>query len=206
MDEPTPPLVDRRREPLRIDPVARLAARMAHHFDNALMMVEEDARGLLGQIEDEGLKEDVLELRDICRRATGLTSQLLAGGESRWTEPRVVDLRELVAGLDLGALFSGNVVFCTDFTTSPCRVWADPGHLEEMTFALVLNARETVGSRGTVRLAVEHLSGTNVKGETGAGWVQLEVAESGEGTAVRVWFPSVREETALGPFQTSEAH
>lgn len=168
---------------LRFEPVKRVADRMAHHFGTLVTALEENTGLLPEELVDHRLRRRLLEIRNVCRRGVDLTSRLLAMAGRPAPEPRVLDLRDVVADLDLGAFISGDVVFCRDFTKSPCRIRVDPGHVEEAAVALVLHAREAVGPRGTIRVAVDLLTSTNPEGKARGGWVQFEVADSGPGVA-----------------------
>jgi two-component system, cell cycle sensor histidine kinase and response regulator CckA len=108
-----------------------------------------------------------------------LSTQPLSFSGHRWGEPEVVDLRTLVSGMDLGRYFSGDTVFCTDFTTVTCPVRVDSLPLEEVVVGLVLNAREAVGHSGTVLVRIDHFAGRCIARRNGTGWVMLEMSDSG---------------------------
>lgn len=139
-------------------------------------------------------------------RAMDLSTQPVSISGHRWGELVVVDLRALVSGLDLGRLFSGNTVFCTDFATVTCLVQVDSMPFEELVVGLVLNAREAVRQSGTVLVRIEHFPERWIAGRCGTGWVMLEVSDSGRrrdteplrvpkasgcGLTVRMWLPAV---------------
>ncbi len=109
--------------------------------------------------------------------------RLLSISGCRTCEPQLIDLRDLVAGMELGHLFSGDVAFCTDFAAEACPVRVDPARLQEVVLALVLNAREALGARGTVLVRIDHLPGEAIDGSPaeGEGRVDLDVSDSGRG-------------------------
>lgn len=176
-----------------MDAVGRLAGKVAQHLNNLLTVVEANVSSIETSLEDRRCASELREIRDACGRASGLTTRLLSISGYRWCEPRVVDLRTLVSGMDLGGLFPDDVVFCSDFAAVMCPVWGDPAHLEEVVRGLVQNALEAVGGYGTVRVGIDHLPGKKVDGSPGKGWVQLEVSDSGRGmdreTLSRVFHP-----------------
>jgi two-component system, cell cycle sensor histidine kinase and response regulator CckA len=180
-----------------LEAVGRLAGKVAHHLNNLLTVVQGNAAyledALDEELDDGRFASEIREIRNACGRASEFTTQLLSMSGSRWYEPRVVDLRTLVADMDLGHFFPDDVVFCTDFTALACPVRVDPTHLQEVVMGLVLNAREAVAGHGTVRVAIDHLPGTKTDGSTSKGWVQLEVSDSGLGmdreTLSRVFHP-----------------
>jgi two-component system, cell cycle sensor histidine kinase and response regulator CckA len=190
-----------------MDAVGRLAGRVAHHLNNLLTVVEGNTAYLEEALGDQRLALEVQEIRSVCRRTAGITTQLLSLSGYRWCEPRMLDLRTLVSSMDLGTFFRGDVVFCTDFASVACPVRVDPAHLEEVVLGLVLNARDAVDSRGTVRVGIDHLPWIKVDGGPVEGWVQLEVSDSGEGmdeeTLQRIFQPyfsthSFSEDRGLG--------
>jgi signal transduction histidine kinase len=164
-----------------MDAVGRLAGKVAHHLNNLLTVVEDNASYLEEELEDPRFAPGLRDIREACGRASELSTQLLSISGCRWCEPHTVDLRTLVSGMDLGRFFSDDVEFRTDFVATTCRVRVDPAHLEEVVVGLVLNAREAVGGHGTVRVGIDHIPGMEIDGSPATGWVQLEVSDSGPG-------------------------
>lgn len=91
----------------------------------------------------------------------------------------VVDVRELIAEMDLGILVSGEVSLCTDLPVTPCPVLVDREQLSELVFCLVSHARDAVLPRGTIRVGLDQITGICSDGRRSGGWVQLEVSDSG---------------------------
>lgn len=168
-----------------MEAVGRLAGRVAHHLNNLLTVVEGNTafleEALENGLEDRQFGAELQEIRSACGRMSDLTTKLLSISGCCWGESHIVDLRTLVSGMNLGYLFGNDVALCTDFATVACPVRVDPARMEEVVLSLVLNAREAVGNRGTVRLGIDHLPGMKVDGGSARGWVQLEVADSGPG-------------------------
>jgi signal transduction histidine kinase len=168
-------------QPPWTEPVSRVASRVAHSLNNALTAIEGNLAFLLEEVDDERLTRELLEIRSVCARTESLASQLLSISGSQWAEPGVVDLRQLIARMELGRFVSGNITLCTDLEVRSCPVWADAEHLEQALLCLVLNARDALAPKGTIRIGLDYLPGVCPDGETGKGWVQLEVADSGSG-------------------------
>jgi two-component system, cell cycle sensor histidine kinase and response regulator CckA len=176
-------------------PVAHLAGQVAHHLNNILTVIDGNTLYVLERLDDERLRQDLLEVRNACSRAAGIGSQLLSISGRRWGHPLVVDLREVVQALDPGGFFGGDTIFCTDFTLAPCPVRVDPAHLQEVVIALVLNAREALNGGGTVRMSIDRVPSTDGPDEPGPGSIQLELFDSGSGMdqdtleqALQPWF------------------
>lgn len=184
-----------------MDAVGRLAGKVAHHLNSLITVIEGHAWLLEDELVDGPLPSELREIRDGCRRATDLSTQLLSISGRRWREPRVVDLRTLVSDLDLGRFFSGNSVFCTDFAAVTCPVRVDSEQLEEAVVGLVLRAKKAVGHSGTVLVRIDHLPGRWLDGSPGTARVQLEVSDSGRGvekeTPSKASHPSFRTDPLL---------
>ncbi len=169
-----------------MDATGRLAGGVAHHFNNLLTVVEANTGFVLDHVQDPHLRRELMEIRSVCRRAGTLTRHLLAISGRAWRSPRILDLRELVNELDLGRFVGGDVVFCTDLCSRPCRVLADPEQMEEVLFLLLLNAREAVVETGTIQLSVHHVSPDEVSTEAmnadeDGSWIRIELRDTGSG-------------------------
>ncbi len=163
----------------------RLAGGVAHHFNNLLTVVEGNAGFLLDHVRDPRFRQELLEIRSVCRRAGTLTRHLLAMSGRAWRDPRILDLREVVQEMDLGRFVEGDVAFCTDLCIHPCRVLADPEQVEEVLFLLLLNALEAVAEKGTIQLSVHHVAADDpshevTRGDDGS-WVRIELRDTGSG-------------------------
>ncbi len=161
--------------------MSQFAGKIAHHLNNMLTVVGGNTAYLESELSGQGFDAELNDIRDACGRATELASRLLTISGRRWAEPRVVDLRALVSDMDLGRFISGDVVFCTEFAAARCRVRVDPAHLRDVVTELVLNARDAVHGRGSVRVGVEHLPSRSTENGSSAGWVELEVSDTGCG-------------------------
>jgi two-component system, cell cycle sensor histidine kinase and response regulator CckA len=164
-----------------MDAVELMAGGIAHRFNNLLTSIQGNACNVLDSLDDEDLKAQLQETVDACREAADFTAHLLAISGRHWAQPRVVDLRQILAEANPGRLVSGKVAFCTNLSTSPCRVRVDPSHVETVVTNLIENAFEAVGERGVIELSVDHLAVRNIDGVMGPGWVQVEVADNGPG-------------------------
>lgn len=161
--------------------VRRLAGRVAHHMNNLLTVVGVNAEHLEAELSGRGFDSELGDIRDACGRAAEVSSKLLALSACNWSHPSIVDLRSHVLDMNLGRFFSGDVVFCTEWGDVKCPVNVDPAQLEDAVTELVLNARDALHGGGTVRVGIDYLPGTKLRSTPSAGWVQLEVSDSGQG-------------------------
>ncbi len=177
----------------RMQALSLMAGGVAHRFNNLLTAIQGNVCSVYGQLQDESLREELADAIDACHDAAEFTSHLLAISGRHWAENRVMDVRDLIAGLDLGRLVRGRTVFCLDLSTDPCRAEVDPSHVEQVAVNLVRNAAAAVEDGGVVHISVDRLPATNVEGAPGPGWVQIEVSDNGPGmgpeTAARAFDP-----------------
>ena len=177
------------RQAQKMEAVGRLAGGIAHDFNNLLTVITGYCQMLIEHIpREDPMSEDMFQVLKAADRATTLTKQLLAFSRRQMFQPKVIDLRTLIADMDhiLKRLVGENIKLVTtaDADLKPVRV--DPGHLEQVIVNLVVNARDAMPSGGTV-----HITMTNVEVNssvshqhinlTPGSYVLLEVIDTGVG-------------------------
>jgi two-component system cell cycle sensor histidine kinase/response regulator CckA len=126
-----------------LEAVARLAGGIAHDLNNALLPLRaygEIALRKIGRGEDAA--EEVQEMLAAADRASGLTRQLLAFSGTHVLRPDMVDLNDLVSGIEpeLASVVGDDVTIVTALHGEPVRVLADRGLLEHVLVNLAINA------------------------------------------------------------------
>ena len=157
----------------KLEAVGRLAGGIAHDFNNLLTAIGGYSHFLAdGFDDDDPRRDDALEIVRASDRAAALTGQLLAFSRRQVLLAEVLDLAEVVGGLEslLSRLLGEGVELSTSVEPD-CRVRADRGQLEQVITNLALNARDAMPSGGSVELAVRRIDGE----------VELTVADSGIG-------------------------
>src|SRR5207253_1511588 len=88
------------RQTTKMEAVGQLAGGVAHDFNNLLTVIGGCTDLLLagGRLHDAD-RADLDEIRDAAQRAAALTQQLLAFSRRQVLEPKIVDLNQIVAGL-----------------------------------------------------------------------------------------------------------
>jgi PAS domain S-box-containing protein len=173
----------------RLEAVGRLAAGVAHDFNNVLSAITMNSDLLREALAPAhpGL-EDVLEIRKAADRAIRLVRQLLAFSRQQVLEPRVLDLNELLANIELmlRRLVGEQVLMATRFGPELWPVKADASQIEQVLVNLTVNARDAMPSRGVFSIETKNVSfpGGHVldheplaPGE----YVALSVTDSGSG-------------------------
>ncbi|HET9738649.1 MAG TPA: ATP-binding protein [Solirubrobacteraceae bacterium] len=157
----------------KMEAIGRLAGGVAHDFNNLITVISGYAEILLARTELDG-REHLTEIRHAADQAAALTRQLLAFSRRQVLHPRVVDVNEIVAGMEpmVRRIIGRDVTVAVRLAAGPKTVKADRSQLERVILNLAANARDAMPTGG--RLTIE----------TGAVDFDDEfVAARGEGTA-----------------------
>ncbi len=204
----------RRDEELRhaqkIDGIGRLAAGVAHDFNNMLTVITGHGELLKRRIRSiswpagPDLMADLDAILSASERAASLTAQLLAYGRREAAAPAVLVLSDAVAASQrlLGRTLESSIEVEPSLTATG-SVLADRGHIGQVVMNLVLNARDALSGGGRIALSTRDVV---VSGDAEGGpppgrgeWVALSVADSGHGMS-----PAVRARM-FEPFFTTRA-
>jgi two-component system, cell cycle sensor histidine kinase and response regulator CckA len=140
----------------KLEAVGRLAGGVAHDFNNLLMAVGGYVELSLASLEgNERVRRNLEEIGRAKDRAASLTRQLLAFSRRQVLEPRVLDLNEIVRGMEklLRRLIGEDIELAVSCASDLGEVRADPGQMERVIMNLAVNARDAMPRGG--RLAIE---------------------------------------------------
>jgi hypothetical protein len=183
----------------KMESIGRLAGGIAHDFNNMLSAI----RGYADLIESDlrSNTRQTIDLADLARsaeaitnaadRAAGLTAQLLAFARQQVLQPHVIDLREVVLGVEpmLRRLIGEHIRLVMALDPATGRLRGDPAQIDQIIVNLVINARDAIPDGGTVTVetanhtigeayAIEHF-------DVPAGrYVMLSVGDDGVGMDV----------------------
>jgi PAS domain S-box-containing protein len=168
--------------------VAHLAGAVAHDLNNLLTVMYGAAAMMKADLSSERGKEAFDHLNQATQRAAELTRSLLTFGRRQVAEPRVIrlaDIPEQSAPMLRRAL-GERVRLVVEDAAGDARVSADPSQFELALLNLAVNARDAMGSEGTVTLrsAVRQLSADDAERppELAPGsYGTLEVRDTGSG-------------------------
>jgi signal transduction histidine kinase/ActR/RegA family two-component response regulator len=144
------------RQAQKMEAVGRLAGGVAHDFNNLLSVVLTCSQFLLDALdEDDPRHSDAKSIQLAGQRARDLTRQLLAFGRQQVLEPKVLDLREVVADMEdmLRRIIGEDIVLEIRHAAEMGRTRADQSQVEQIVMNLVVNARDAMPSGG--RLTIE---------------------------------------------------
>jgi hypothetical protein len=150
-------LEEQYRQSQKVEAIGQLAGGIAHDFNNLLTAIHGYSQLLSDELGPESVhQKDLGEIRRAAERASSLTRQLLAFSRRQILDPRVLDLRDSVRGLEsmLRRLIGENIAVVVRMTDEEARVKADPGQLEQIVLNLTLNARDAMPEGGSLFLEV----------------------------------------------------
>jgi two-component system, cell cycle sensor histidine kinase and response regulator CckA len=179
---------EEQRQSQRLETIGRLAAGVAHDFNNVLTVIGGDAELALG---NEGLDEDVRstlqQIADAVARGAGLTRQLLVFSRKQQAEERVIDVNEFIYGVRhmLTRLLGETITLEIANDGVPAQISMDLSQLEVIILNLAVNARDAMALRGGVlSINVEQVEVAERPDRPGlkAGrYVMLSVTDQGDG-------------------------
>jgi two-component system, cell cycle sensor histidine kinase and response regulator CckA len=151
-------LEQRLRQTQKMEAIGRLAAGVAHDFNNILLAI----RGyswMLGQSRDADAEDHSYNVDQIDRavdRAAGLTRQLLAFGHPDLRRLEVIDLAATVGEMKglLRRLIPEDVELDIRIDRAPVPVEADRGQVEQVILNLAVNSRDAMPDGGRLSILV----------------------------------------------------
>ena len=170
----------------KMEAIGRLAGGVAHDFNNLLTVIAGYAEILLARDRDS---EEVTEISRAAGQAASLTRQLLAFSRRQVLHPKVVDLNEIVAGMEtmLHRIIGDDVSVGIRLATDLSPVEADRAQIERVILNLAANARDAMPSGGAltietanVEVDAEQVASHGDDGITGP-HVLLAVSDTGHG-------------------------
>jgi two-component system, cell cycle sensor histidine kinase and response regulator CckA len=183
-------LEDRLREVARLQAVAELAGGVAHDFNNILLVIRGYSSVLRSALDDPQVVADVDEIASAADRAAELTRRLLAFGRRQVLQPQLLDLVEVVSGIEelLRRTLPPGIELALDLPDGGVEAVADRAQLEESIFNLVSNARDAMPSGGTLTLAIRELAATGAEQGIApplapGAYAAVTVADTGTGIA-----------------------
>jgi PAS domain S-box-containing protein len=185
------------RQSQKLEAIGRLAGGIAHDFNNLLSVIISLSDLMIADAQTEKLPptivSDLDEIRKAGFRAADLTRQLLAFSRQQVLEPKIVDMNEIVAGMEkmLRRVIGADITLRTIRATDGSLVKVDPGQMEQVIMNLVVNARDAMprGGQLTLEVARTQLDATFAKEHAGivpGPYLQLAVSDTGTGMSKEV--------------------
>jgi PAS domain S-box-containing protein len=182
----------------RLESLGQLAGGVAHDFNNLLAVILNYATFVAEELDDatesdwaqrcESARTDVGQIQRAAERAATLTHQLLAFARQEVIRPQVLNLNEVVTGVEdmLRRTIGENIQLVTSLADELWPVLADPGRLEQVLVNLAVNARDAMPDGGTVTIDTGNVTvdANSIAGGSPARPgrnVRLRVSDSGTG-------------------------
>ena len=143
------------RQAQRMEAVGRLAGGVAHDFNNVLTAITGYSELLLDELQPgDPKRRDVEEIKAAGQRAAALTRQLLAFSRKQVLQTRVLDVNDVVRGLEkmLQRLSGEDVKVELALVAALGAVRADPGQLEQVIVNLAVNSRDAMPGGGQLTI------------------------------------------------------
>jgi PAS domain S-box-containing protein len=173
----------------KMEAVGRLAGGIAHDFNNFLTVIlgytELLERGPCGP---PGTNETVRVIREAAKKASTLTQNLLAFSRKQHLELKVIDLNQLVEGMQtiLKRLVGENIEIVTRLHPLLGSIHADASQLEQIILNLAVNSKDAMEGGGKLAIATENVrfseecSKTRPEMRPGR-YVMLSISDTGSG-------------------------
>ncbi len=182
------------RQAQKMEAIGTLAGGVAHDFNNLLTVILSCSWMLGEEIRsDDPLRSLVAEISRAGDRAAALTRQLLAFSRKQILEPELVNLNEIVAGLEkmLRRILGEDIEMRVLAETSPPTVMVDRGQIEQVVLNLVVNSRDAMPRGGKLTIETKNvtLDADYVAGHFGVEpgpYVMLAVSDTGTGMAAEI--------------------
>lgn len=138
----------------RVASLGKLAATVAHEFNNVLMGISPFVEVLQRTTTPEKIAMSVEHIGRSVRRGRRITQDIL-----RFTQPArpvlaEVDVRSWLEPLALEAQSLIQVQYKLEFEAEPLRISADAAQLHQIFLNMILNARDAMTDGGTIRIDV----------------------------------------------------
>ena len=148
------------RQAQKMESIGQLAGGVAHDFNNLLSVIVSCAELSMDALPDEDpVRDDLAEIRRAANRGAQLTRQLLAFSRRQIMQPAVVDLSEIIGGMEpmLRRLIGEDITLVVRAGSLLRPVRVDPGQIEQAVMNLAVNARDAMPRGGRLSISTENV-------------------------------------------------
>ncbi|MGI9351522.1 MAG: PAS domain S-box protein [Rhizobiaceae bacterium] len=189
----------------KLEAIGKLTGGIAHDFNNLLTIIIGNIELIEMRLEDERLKELLVEAQEAAEYGADLTERLLTVARRRILTPEVLELNQLVKNMKkmLARTLGNNIGVETSLDEGLWNTMADPGQIESVLLNLTLNARDAMPSGGRLMIETKNIEFDShyVEQEIGlapGSYVCISVSDTGEGMNEKVL------KSAFEPFFTTK--
>jgi two-component system, cell cycle sensor histidine kinase and response regulator CckA len=177
----------------KMEAVGRLAASVAHDFNNITTAILGHSEMLLKKLSPgDPLRRNVEPIEKCGHMAAALTKQLLAFNRKRKTEPRIIKLNDVIINVEtmLRRLIAKEIEFCVELDAAAGQITADPSQIEQVVMNLVVNARDAMPEGGKLIIKTSYILLSELEQKTlltsEKGRVLLTITDTGTGMSEEV--------------------
>jgi two-component system cell cycle sensor histidine kinase/response regulator CckA len=173
----------------KMEAVGQLSSGIAHDFNNILGIIIGNNDYVMGELHpDDSLRKNLQEIQCAAERATGVIRQLLLFGRNQAVQLVVLDLNEVIQGMDkmVYQLVDKPVKLTFALEENLGRIKADSGYIGQLLMNLVINARDAMPDGGNLSIATYNATLNDTRtppqaGMTPGHFVVLSVSDNGIG-------------------------
>ena len=176
------------RESQKLESIGRLAAGVAHDFNNMLTVILGYTTLLLAEQTTGALtKERLTAIETAAAHCAKLTGQLLAFGRRQYLQPALISLNDVILINEriIRSMLGHRIELGLELASSLRPIYADAAQMQRAITNLVTNARDAMpdGGKVTILTANVEIPPDNTKfPRAGPGrYVQLSVTDTGSG-------------------------
>jgi PAS domain S-box-containing protein len=142
----------------RLESIGRLAAGVAHDYNNLLTVILGNTEFLMeGKTPDQPDYENILQIQATVEKATALTKQLLAFGRRQVMEIRPLDINQLIDNFlkMMKRLLGEDIELIIHLQPDIPHISGDSTSLEQVLMNLCVNARDAMPRGGKIIIETE---------------------------------------------------
>jgi signal transduction histidine kinase len=181
-------MAERLRQTQKMEAMGRLAAGVAHDFNNYLTVIDSYVDLLLMDLEPGALMHhELAEIAKAVELSKTLTRQLLAFSRQQTgaaAHPQVMSINAVISRTEgiLRRLAGNEVDLIVQRDPQLGLVRADPGQIEQLLLNLVSNARDAISGTGTITIQTRNLGSGQVDAHPSkAHPVMITISDTGAG-------------------------
>jgi len=178
----------------KMETVGKLAGGVAHEFNSILTAIIGQSELLLEDLPTGSpLSKNATEISQAAERAAALTRQLLAYGRKQFLHLKILDLNQVIAGMEgmFRHLMGGDVDVRIVTDASLHAVRADAGQIEQVIINMAINARDAMPHGGkltleTANVTFDHERAARYPEMKPGDYVMLAITDTGIGMSPEV--------------------